>query len=63
MAAAHSWTCLMLVWIIADTTGKTPGNTPFTTRLASVGQQCSFSRTFFIRIPGLIEQFIVSDTP
>ncbi|KAK7123644.1 hypothetical protein R3I93_021922 [Phoxinus phoxinus] len=24
MAAAHSWTCLILVWIIADTTGKTP---------------------------------------
>ncbi|CAM4722959.1 unnamed protein product [Leuciscus chuanchicus] len=24
MAPAHSWTCLVLVWIIADTTGKTP---------------------------------------
>lgn len=33
MAAAHSWTCLILVWIIAETTGKTPGNTPFTSRL------------------------------
>lgn len=29
MAAAHSWTLnLILVWIIADTTGKTPGNIP-----------------------------------
>ncbi|KAG1943973.1 uncharacterized protein hhla2b.1 [Pimephales promelas] len=24
MAAAHSWTCLLLLWIIADTSAKTP---------------------------------------